>query len=254
MSEKCSSRICAFALGIFFFFPLPTLAEADVAAMLKRADDYRLADAESRVETLVRLYDHDQLDKEKHYTVYLKPGRRSLVLFRSAGEVGQKVLMLDDAFWMLMPGTHRPIRITPMQKLLGEASTGDVTTLTWSEDYSGKMVNANYKGEYCSVDCKQLELTSIRKGTSYQRIELWLNKNDVPLYARLFLQSGRLAKEARYQLGEINGRPRIIEMTLFDSINTNKRTEIEYQSMKSADIPDKFYNPTYLLRENLEGW
>lgn len=243
-----------FALIILIAITLSVHAAPDVAAMLKRADDYRLADAESRVETLVRLYDHDQLDKEKHYTVYLKPGRRSLVLFRSAGEAGQKVLMLDDAFWMLMPGTHRPIRITPMQKLLGEASTGDVTTLTWSEDYSGKLMDANYNGEYCAVPCKQLELTSIRKGTSYQRIELWLDKNDVPLYARLFLQSGRLAKEARYQLGQINGKPRITAMMLFDSINTSKRTDIEYQSMQPSEIPDKFYNPTYLLRENLEGW
>jgi hypothetical protein len=162
--------------------------------------------------------------------------------------------MLDDAFWMLMPGTHRPIRITPMQKLLGEASTGDVTTLTWSEDYTGKLVNENYKGEYCAVACKQLELTSARKGTSYQRIELWLDKNDVPLYARLFLKSGRLAKEARYRLGTLVGKKRITAMTLFDSINTSKRTEIEYLSMKSADIPDKFYNPTFLLRENLEAW
>ncbi len=229
-------------------------AAPEVAAMLKHADEYRLADTKSRVEIVVTLYNHEQLDKEKKYTVYVKPGRRSLVLFRSAGEAGQKVLMLDDAFWMLMPGTHRPIRITPMQKLLGEASTGDVTTLTWSEDYSGKLINPDYKGEYCKVACKQLELTSARKGTSYQRIELWLGENDVPLYARLFLQSGRLAKEARYSLGRLEGKERITRMTLFDSINTSKRTEIEYLSMKPADVPDKFYNPTFLLRENLEGW
>lgn len=232
----------------------PAFAKDDVTAMLQRADDYRLADARSRVDIAVKLYTHDKLDKEKKYTVYVKPGRRSLVLFRNAGETGQKVLMLDDAFWMLMPGTHRPIRITPMQKLLGEASTGDVTTLTWSEDYTGTLVNDNYEGEYCAVACKQLELTSARKGTSYQRIELWLDKNDVPLYARLFLKSGRLAKEARYRLGTLVGKKRITSMTLFDSINTSKRTEIEYLSMKPADIPDKFYNPTFLLRENLEAW
>jgi hypothetical protein len=232
----------------------PVFAAEDVATMLQRADEYRLADARSRVEITVRLYDHDKLKKEKNYTVYVKPERRSLVLFRSAGETGQKVLMLDDDFWMLMPGTHRPIRITPMQKLLGEASTGDVTTLTWSEDYSGKMLNEDYKGDYCNVPCKQLELTSTRKGTSYQRIELWLDHDDVPLYARLYLKSGRLAKEASYSLGTLVGRKRITAMTLFDSINTSKRTEIEYLSMKPADVPDKFYNPAFLLRGNLEGW
>jgi len=239
--------LCIFAAG-------PVLAADDVAAMLKQADDYRLADAESRVETMVKLYNHGELDKEKRYTVFIKPGRRSLVLFRSAGEAGQKVLMLDDAFWMLMPGTRRPLRITPMQKLLGEASTGDVATLTWSEDYTGKLVNANYSGEPCETACKQLELISTHKGTSYQRIELWLDKRNVPLYARLYLKSGRLAKEARYTLGKLNGKESVTAMTLFDSINTSKRTEIHYLSTKPASIPDKFYNPTFLLRENLEGW
>jgi hypothetical protein len=232
----------------------PAFAGDDVAAMLQRADAYRLADAESRVEIAVRLYDHDKLDKEKRYSVFVKPGRRSLVLFRSAGEAGQKVLMLDDAFWMLMPGTRRPIRITPMQKLLGEASTGDVTTLTWSEDYRGKLVDSDYHGEFCAVACRQLELTSARKGTSYQRIELWLDRNDVPLYARLYLKSGRLAKEARYTLGTLEGKRRITAMTLYDSINTSKRTEIVYRSMAAASIPDKYYNPVFLQRENLEGW
>jgi len=232
----------------------PAYAADDVTTMLKKADALRLTHDTSRVELTVRLYDHDQLDKEKGYTVYVKPGRRSLVLFRSAGELGQKVLMLDDNYWMLMPGTRRPIRITPMQKLLGEASTGDVTTLTWSEDYAGKLVNADYHGEECPAACKALELTSIRKGTSYQRIELWLDGNDVPLYAKLYLQSGRLAKEARYTLGKLGGQPAITAMTLFDSINTHKRTEIEYHSIEATDIPDKFYNPSYLLRENMEGW
>jgi len=42
------------------------------------------------------------------------------------------VLMLGDDFWLLMPSSQRPLRITPMQKLLGDASTGDIATLSWA--------------------------------------------------------------------------------------------------------------------------
>lgn len=238
---------------LFSILSAPLLADS-VSDQLKRADGYRLADAESKVELEVKLYRDDQLDRSKAYTVYMKPGRRSLVLFRASGENGQKVLMVDQDFWILMPGTRRPLRISPMQKLLGDASTGDVATLTWSEDYAGRVVDADYAGEYCAQQCSRLELTSVRKGTTYQRIELWLDAQDVPVYARLYLLSGRLAKEARYQLGELNGRPTITRMTLFDSINTNRRTEIEYRSIQATQIPDKFYNPVFLLRENLEDW
>lgn len=229
-------------------------ATEDVAELLRRADALRLAATESKVEITVRLYKNDALDKEKSYTVYLKPGRRSLVLFRSSGEVGQKVLMLDNTYWMLLPGTRRPIRITPMQKLLGEASTGDVTTLTWSEDYIGKMVDKEYRGDPCTAECMLLELSSKRKDNSYQRIELWLDGDSVPLHARLYLKSGRLAKEASYHLGELNGNRQITAMTLSDSINTSRKTHIEYLSMEAISIPDKFYNPAFLLREDLKGW
>ena len=47
---------------------------------------------------------------------------------------------ISDDFWLLMPGTQRPMRITPSQKLLGDASTGDIATLSWSEDYEGRVV------------------------------------------------------------------------------------------------------------------
>jgi hypothetical protein len=52
-------------------------------------------------------------------------------------ERGQKLLMQGDDFWLMMPASQRPLRITPMQKLLGEASTGDIATMTWGEDYDG---------------------------------------------------------------------------------------------------------------------
>jgi hypothetical protein len=54
--------------------------------------------------------------------VFVQDQHRSLVLMRSPAEQGQKVLMLGDDFWLLMPGSQRALRITPMQKLLGDAS------------------------------------------------------------------------------------------------------------------------------------
>jgi hypothetical protein len=47
--------------------------------------------------------------------------------------------MLGDDFWLLLPGSQRPLRITPSQKLLGDASTGDIATMRWADDYSGSV-------------------------------------------------------------------------------------------------------------------
>lgn len=96
-----------------------------VTEMIAKADSYRLNSAQaSKVVSVVALYQDEQLDKTREYNVYTRPNRESLVVFKSAVEAGQKMLMIEDNYWLLMPKSRRPIRITPMQKLLGEASVG----------------------------------------------------------------------------------------------------------------------------------
>src|SRR5664279_4239326 len=113
----------------------------DVPALLKAADKYRMSSENMQVETLINVLNADgSPDKERRYTVFAQAGRQSLVLMQSPAEKGQKVLMLGDDFWLLMPNSQRPLRITPMQKLLGDASTGDVATMSWADDYTGKLV------------------------------------------------------------------------------------------------------------------
>lgn len=146
-----------------------------VTEMIAKADSYRLnSEQASKVVSLVALYQDEQLDKTREYNVYTRPNRESLVVFKSAVEAGQKMLMIEDNYWLLMPKSRRPIRITPMQKLLGEASVGDISTLTWSEDYQGEWVaeqSVDMPGGE-QLDTYHLKLTAKTKGASYQSIDL----------------------------------------------------------------------------------
>jgi len=95
-----------------------------VPALLKTADRYRGGSDNLQVDTLITQIGQDGLaEKERRYTVFAQAQHKSLVLMKSPAEAGQKVLMLGDDFWLLMPGSQRPMRITPSQKLLGDAST-----------------------------------------------------------------------------------------------------------------------------------
>ena len=227
-------------------------AGEDVTALLKKADAYRLAEKAARVETLVELYKNETLDKERRYTVYLKPGRRSLVLMKSPVEIGQKVLMLADQFWLLMPDSQRPLRITASQKLLGEAATGDIATMTWSEDYDGSVVGeADVEGRRCL----RLDLAATRPGVTYARVELYLDKaSALPVKADLYVTSGKRAKVAWYEAGKLDGRTRIVTMTLLDDIQVGRRTRVRYQSFAAKEAPDEFFNPAALVRNSLSGW
>src|SRR2546427_1779250 len=119
MKPLASLMVAAVLLGA-------TTARAadDVTALLKVADGYRTGQDNLQVETQVSVFNRDgSPDKERRYTVFVQAEHRSLVLMRSPAEQGQKVLMLGDDFWLLMPGSQRALRITPSQKLLGDAST-----------------------------------------------------------------------------------------------------------------------------------
>ena len=93
-------------------------AAPDVPALLAAADRYRSGTGNLQVETEVKVLNRDgSTDKERRYTVFAQAQRKSLVLMRSPAEQGQKVLMLGDDFWLLMPGSQRALRITASQKL-----------------------------------------------------------------------------------------------------------------------------------------
>lgn len=227
-----------------------TIQAADIKTLLKQADAYRLPDAQLQVETEVQLFKAGKLDKERSYTVYVKPGRRSLVLMQSPAEKGQKVLMLGDDFWQIMPQSQRPIRITPLQKLLGDASAGDIATMSWSDDYEGTVVGDAKVGE---IPCLRLDLTATRKGVSYQRVELYLAKAGArPVKADLYVASDKLAKQALFTVEQVDGRPQVSSMRLIDQIQTNRETVIRYVSRKARTIPDEYYNPMFLTRNDLK--
>lgn len=234
--------------GLLFFLVLsPQLYAVEVAEILKQADHFRQPLTTAKVVTEVELYKNGKLDKKRLYHVYMKPGQRSLVLFQSAIELGQKVLMVKEKFWLLMPRSRRPIRITPMQKLLGEASTGDVATMTWSDYYKGEIVAEDVDKD--GVRAIHLNLQSQSRATTYARIELWVDQsNYAPLAADLYVKSGKLAKQATYKMGMRDGKRQVVGMVLYDRIQKNRKTVVNTLSVKEATIPDKYYNPQYLAR------
>lgn len=214
-------------------------AAQDVETILRKADAHRLRDGSSQLESLVQTYKDGKLDKEKRYQVLIRPGGKSLILFRSPGETGQKVLMSGDDFWMLLPSSARPIRITPLQKLLGDASTGDIANMSWSGDYKGSITR---EVEVNGVPCLELDLAATRKTLSYQRLVLHVAKADYrPVHADLYATSSKRLKQARFSQDR---------MVLVDEIQTGRETVITTLSSKPRQLGDELFNPMYLSRSD----
>ncbi|HWK85362.1 MAG TPA: outer membrane lipoprotein-sorting protein [Caldimonas sp.] len=221
----------------------------DVGALLKAADKYRVSSENMQVDTQIRVFNTDGTpDKERRYLVYAQAKHQSLVLMQSPAEKGQKVLMLGDDYWLLMPGSQRPLRITPMQKLLGDASTGDIATMTWAEDYTGSVAGEEPCGEPAQP-CLHLSLQASRKGVTYQRIELWIGKaRHEPVRADLYVQSDKLAKRARFVMDKPAAPTTVTEMLLSDQLTNKKETQVRYLGRKEHTVPEAWLNPMFLAR------
>jgi hypothetical protein len=215
--------------------------------LLKATDRYRMSAANMQVDTQINTFHTDgSPDKERRYTVFAQGSQQSLVLMQSPAEKGQKVLMLKDDFWLLMPNSQRPMRITPMQKLLGDASTGDIATMSWADDYTAQLVGE----ETCdSASCTHLSLTAARKGVTYQRIELWVGKaKREPIKADLYVQSDKLAKRARFVMDKPAAPTAVAEMVLLDQLSNHKETRVRYLGRKERTVPEAWLNPMFLAR------
>lgn len=223
----------------------PVAADEAVLRLLRQADAYRLAEKSARVDLEVDVLRNGEIDKERRYSVYVKPDRRSLVVMKTPIEIGQKVLMLGDQFWLLMPDSQRPLRITASQKLLGEAAVGDVASLTWSEDYDGELVGEE------TVDgrtCLRLSLTALRPVT-YSHIDLWLDKQSrQPVKADLFVGSGKRAKAAHFEIGTLAGRQRVTRMLLIDDLQAGRKTVVRYVGFREHALGDEWFNAATLVR------
>lgn len=244
---------------------LSALAQ-DVPTLLKAADRFRMSADNLQVETQINVINADGTpDKERRYTVFVQANRQSLVLMQSPSEKGQKVLMLGDDFWLLMPQSQRPLRISPMQKLLGDASTGDIATLSWADDYSGKVLGVEaceptaitLAGSGAAAEaasgstqpCWHVSLNATRKGVTYQRIELWLGKARFePLKADLYVLSDKLAKQARFVFDRAAAPTMVTEMLLTDQVSNHKTTLVRYLTRKERQVPPEWLNPMFLVR------
>ena len=246
---KTTLCLAAGALAALGAFVTTSAVAQDVPALLKAADKYRMSSENMQVDTVISVFNTDgSPDKERRYTVFAQGSHQSLVLMQSPAEKGQKVLMLGDDFWLLMPSSQRPLRITPMQKLLGDASTGDIATLSWAQDYAGTVAGEESCGEPAQR-CLRLSLAAIRKGVTYQRIELWIGKaRNEPVKADLYVQSDKLAKQARFVMDKPGAPTAVTEMLLRDQLTNRKETQVRYVNRKEKTVPEAWLNPMFLAR------
>lgn len=172
------------------------------------------------------------------------------VLFRSfdsvlvdftgpASHVGRRILFAGPQMWMALPGSRRPMRITPADRLLGEASIGDILNIDPS-------VYAAETGAPETVGGKALNTIVAkgrRKGLLYPRVDFLVDGNNRPVISRHYAQSGQLLKQAQYTaFGTEAGRPMLRQMVLQDAASRGTTTSLHFSGYRPGQFPAAWFN------------
>jgi outer membrane lipoprotein-sorting protein len=233
-------------LLLFLLAFLPTCAfichaaTPDAEALLQRSDTYRNGWPAYVVHVKITDFETGKPDEEHLYEVSQKGTDKTYVEFMSPREKGRHLLMVGDDMWVYLPDTSRPVRITPLERLTGDASNGDVARTNYAIDYAPVYLRTEKVG---ATDCNVLELTAKRKGATYQRIVYWLRVEDArPVRAEFYLTSGKHIKSATFdEYVPYNGKLQLHKLTLYDEIRHNSHSVLEYSGAAPHALPDKLF-------------
>lgn len=225
------------------FLSLP-LRAGDAAGILACSDAYRNALDSFSIDVELTSFEGSRSESSR-FRVYGKGTDRSVVEFVApAADRGRFLLMLRDAMWIYMPSASRPIRISPLQRLMGQASNGDLARTSFSVDYLARSVSQEGQAWLIELEAKD-------PAVAYKHVRLWVDRTSCePRRADFHVASGKLLKRAHYrQFGMMAGRRVVTEVEIEDMLRAGNRTVMRYANLVPRPNPDKMFT-----RDALGKW
>ena len=176
---------------------------------------------------------------------------RSLVEFVAPPrDAGRKLLRVSENMWVRIPASRRSIRITPQQRLLGQASNADVMGINYANDYSSKLLGDEEVTSYdgAKVNCYKLELVKKTVAASYYRLIYWVDKATYrPVRTEFYTQTGKLIKYAQFgKFGNALGVVRPGRVVIVNAINADDYTVLDILEYGNSRLPVAQYTEAAL--------
>jgi outer membrane lipoprotein-sorting protein len=227
--------------AVLLMFVAGSLFADEAADLLKRIDKVR--NPYESFEFDLQLTSHRDATVETYrYKVSGRVDGKSLVEFVApASEKGKYLLMVDDNMWIYMPNTSRPIRISPLQRLAGDASNADVARGRFAADYNAVIGGSETIDGH---EAQIVDLTARNADVSYTKVKLWVDKKTShPLRADFYVASGKLFKRAFYRkYAVVDGHEMLTDVDIEDVVRPGRHTEMTYSRLHAATLADRLFN------------
>jgi len=162
-----------------------------------------------------------------------------------ARDAGKLILKNANDLWVYDPNNKASIRISPQERLLGQASNGDVVTANFSADYRATLEAEEdiSDGEKKKRHCYRLLLKATAPDVTYDHLQVWIDSTSSELVkGAFFAESGGLLKTVYYRKFANNLGVRMpTEAVIIDGVDPGSVTVMAFSNYQPRNIPDTWF-------------
>jgi outer membrane lipoprotein-sorting protein len=189
-------------------------------------------------DALMEMVAHRQDGSTRAYKMrVLKSGddKTRVWFLEPASAKGQEMLKVGDNMWVYMPNLKRALRIASRDNFQGgDFNNGDILRVNYVADYDATLVPAADDLLYA------LTLTAKSSEASYDRIRLWLRKDQrLPVKAEYYAASGKLLRSASFEnIKVFRGLERPSLIVMRNELASKRFSEMTMVDMKvNVEVP-----------------
>ena len=216
--------------------------------ILQKADEIRFPTEGFEVGVKIRNFEGKEATEAREYKVLSKGNDNTIVMtLQPASERGQILLMKGRDLWLFLPDVSQPVRLSLAQRLTGLVANGDIARANFAGDYTPRLLGME---KVRDEEYYVLDLTAVDRSVTYQRVKYWVRKSTYfPFKAEFYSLSDRLLKTCTYENPrQLGGRARPTRLVMVDALRSESRSEMDYDDMKSRELPDKIFTKDYLKK------
>jgi len=252
----------ALALAALFLLAGTASAQDSAAAIIAASDRVRNPDQPFRLTNTLVEYVRGQPRSRVVLVVYAREDKTTrqfgnLVRYVDPPrDTGKMVLLSGPSLWFYDPASKASVRLSPQQRLIGQASIADVLTVNLARDYAAKVAGEEklQDADRKERECWHLDMAAATPEALYSRIEMWIERGTYrSVKAKFYSDSGRLLKIAYYRKYEQQlGAVRPTEAVIIDAVDSSLATIATSSDFRNQAIPEAWFQRDYLPRLKLE--
>ena len=240
------------------FVALSASAAMSAQDMIAASDDIRNPPGSFSLRFNITEYRHGKQTNHSTMAVYSSPSEsngdyRTLVrILTPTRDAGKLFLRNGYDLWFYDPASSASIRISPQQRLLGQASNGDVMSTRLARNYTAETKGSDEvrDGDGVMRKTKRLLLVAQRPDVAYARVEYWLeNDTNRPVMAKYYTAENHLLKTAWFRrFISALGAERPTETVIIDGLDPQWVTVMQLSNYAQQKIPEQWLQRDYLSR------